>query len=160
MPNISDLLAKLTTAGAQIMNLPFQPASFGYDELNPNEAVVSEWGANSLYWFDPSTLNYLRNNSLVNGMTITLYNNQTFTSVTTSCSIHVRDTKTLSLTETVDYISLSSVRKIIVLNNGKTMAVTTQNAMSVTLFNVHSPSNYSYQVNISSIKMPYLISFF
>jgi hypothetical protein len=93
VPNITDLLTRLTNATSQIMNLPFQPASFGYDELNPNEAVVSAWSGNPLYWFDPSTMIYLRNTSLVTGLTIALYNNQTFTSVTASRSIHVRGHK-------------------------------------------------------------------
>jgi hypothetical protein len=158
MSNITDLLMRLINATQRILNLPFQPASFGYDELNSMEAVVSDWLGNSLYWFNPSNLTYLRNNSVVTNYTITLYKNQTFTSLTTK-SIQIRDTETLNLTASVNHSSLSKVRKIIFLNDGKTMVVPTQDNKSVTLFNVHSPVNYSLQVR-QSLKIIHPLSFF
>lgn len=149
MPNITELLMRLTNTTPIVMNLSFQPAALGYDEANPSEAAVTGWSQPILYFFNPITMTYLRNFTINGSPSLTLYNNQTFTAAENTAIIYIRDSQTNALLATIDYASLSQVRKIVFLNNRTTAVISTQKNNSLTCFDVNSPTNYTFQVNYS-----------
>ena len=146
MSNITELLLRLQTVTPVVMNLLFQPAALGYDEKNPNEAAVTGWGSPILYFFNPVTMTYLRNFTIISSYFLALYNNQTFTALGNTPLIYIRNSQTNNLLTNINYTSLTSVRKMIFLNNATTAVVSTQNNYSLTFFNVNSLTNFTIQV--------------
>jgi hypothetical protein len=147
MPNITELLIRLQNATPTVMNLTFQGGAIGYDPANPNEAAVAGFDQPYLYWFNPVTMTFLRNYSIGDSLTLTVYNNQTFTATDGNPSIFIRDSQTNNYLANITYPTLGEIRKVIFLNNGQTAVVSTQNNLSLTFFNVNSPTNYTMQVS-------------
>lgn len=147
MPNITDLLIRLQSAIPTVMNLTFQPGPLGYDETRPSEAAVAGWGVPILYWFNPLTMIFIQNVTIGITYSLAIYNNQTFTSTNGIPAILIRDSQTNNYLANVTYSTLAQVRKIVFLNNGQTAIVSTQNNMSLTVFNVSSPRSFTFQVD-------------
>ncbi|UJR38400.1 hypothetical protein I4U23_031069 [Adineta vaga] len=152
MPNITELLSRLKNTIAITIDLTFQPGGLNYDPNIPSEVAVVGWGSSPLFWFDPQNMTTIR--SVTNNvmLTITSYNNHTFTAVNGIPTIHIRDRQTNTYLGNISYPTLTQIRKIIFINDRKTMIVSTQDNRSLTLFNVHSLTNYTFQ---RFIELPY-----
>jgi hypothetical protein len=59
-PNFTEILIRLQSVIPTTINLTFSPGAFGYDENQPNEAVVIGMSSGNLYWSDPSSLTFLK----------------------------------------------------------------------------------------------------
>ena len=147
MPNITELLIRLQNNPSTTINLAFQPGSFGYDNANPSEAAVVGFGAPFLYWFNPMTATFLRNFSIPGSYSLTVYKNQTFTAVAGTPLINIRNSQTNDYLGNISYTSLDQVRKLAFINNDRTLVVSTQSHFSLTIFNINSATNYTFQVN-------------
>jgi hypothetical protein len=148
MPNITDLLNLLQNATPIIANLSFMPSAFGYDENIPNEiAIVGRLGA-YVYWFDAFNLTFLRSHWIQNtSLSVALRNNSIYTAVDQVSGINVYNTQTNNLTVNINNSILFSLRKYIFINNDQNMVVTAQTNKSLVIFNINSPTNYTFQVN-------------
>lgn len=146
MPNITELLNLLQNSVRFEMNLTFQPGAFGYDETNPSEIAVSGFNVGVLYWFDAVTMTQLRNFSINPSLFLTVYNNQTFVSTNGIPWIHIRDRLTNNYLANFTGSTLVSIRKFLFLDNGRTVVVSTQNNVSISFFDVNSPTSYTFQV--------------
>ncbi|CAF1302279.1 unnamed protein product [Adineta steineri] len=146
--NITELMDRLKTVTPTTINLTFKPAAFGYDSSIPSEAAVIGYDPGNLYWFNPLTTAFIRNSSIDTILTLALYENQTFTANNGISVINIRDKQTNNYINNVSYPSLGSVRKIIFINDGQTMIVSTQNNLSLTVFDINSPMNYTYREQI------------
>lgn len=148
MPNITELLIRLKTNTPTTINLAFQPGSFGYDKAKPFEAAVAGFGAPFLYWFNPITTASLRIFSIPAGSySLTVYKNQTFTAISGTPLINIRDSQTNNYLGNINYTSLNQVRKLVFINNDQTLVVPTQSYYSLTIFKINSSNNYIFQVD-------------
>jgi len=148
MPNITELLTRLQSAAPIIMNLPFNPAAFGYDPTDPYVAAVIGWDLPIIYWFNPFTMEFIRNSTGNASLTLALHNNRTFTALGGTPTVYIRDSQTSDYLAQFSYPSLEQVRKIIFINNGQTAIIPTQTNNTLTFFNVSSPLTFIYQVII------------
>jgi hypothetical protein len=146
-PNFTEILIRLQTVIPETINLTFSPGAFGYEENQPDEAMVIGMGTGDLYWFDPFNLTFIRSGSVWTALSIVLYNGSLFTSIGSIPTIYVLDSQTMTSITNITYPNLSETRKYMFLNDGKTMIATTQNNMSLSVFNVTSPTDYNFQVN-------------
>ena len=151
MPNMTDLLLRLKISTPFVVTLSFDPGSFGYDEANPNEAVVLGGSSGQLYWFSPIDMTSLRNQTSDNRDAIALHNHSIFTGKDGDPAIHVLDESNLAPVANIPCPSFWQLRKFIFLNNGQTIAVTTQFNQSVTFVNVQSSTQYNVQVRIITV---------
>jgi hypothetical protein len=149
--NITEILTRLQNAVPVTMNLTFQPAAFGYDRsAGSGEAAVNGWDLPIIYWFDPFTMEYIKNSTGNASLSLTLYDNLTFTALDGTPIVYLRDTHTNDYMGKISYPSLEQVRKIIFINNGETAIFSTPYNNTLTFFtvNVSSPLNYTFQVII------------
>ena len=147
MPNITELLNRLKAATPITISLGFQPSAFGYDPRKANETVVvGRFGAWA-YRFSVSPLTWIRNSSIVNtSFSVALHNNQIYAAADGVPSIKLYDDQTSDFLFSVDHPTLSAVRKMIFINNGQNMVVSSQGSQSLVIFDIHSPTNYTFQV--------------
>ena len=147
MPNITDLLDRLKNATPVIGNLPFEPSMIGYDQMKPNETAIIGRRGGFVYWFDPLTLNIYRNSSDLNSsLSFALYDNYIYTAVDGTPAVNVFSRLTNTLVFIINHATLSTLRKYIFINNGQNMVVTSQSSQCLTFFDVHSPTNVTFQV--------------
>ena len=146
MPNITELINRLKNTTPVVVPLSFAPGAFGYDETEPSEAVVMGLNSGDLYWFNPIDMTSLRNQTSDFREKIALHNHSIFTGNDGDPTIHVLDESNLAPVANITYPSLNQTRKFIFLNNGQTIAVTTQCNHSVTFINVQSSTQYTVQV--------------
>jgi hypothetical protein len=151
MPNMTELLNRLKNATPVVGNLPFEPSIMGYDEMKPNETAIIGRRGGFIYWFDPLTLNLIKNFSVVNtSLTFALRGDYTYTAMDGIPAINVFNRLTNTLVYSINHASLGILRKYIFINNGRNMVVTSQNTQSLAFFDVHSPTNVTFQVFTSS----------
>lgn len=147
MPNITELLIRLRNNTPTTINLGFQPGAFGYDKAKPFEAAVAGFGAPILYWFNPITTTSLRNFTIPNSYSLTVYKNQTLTAVPGIPLINIRDSQTNNYLGNISYRSLDQVRKLAFINHDQTLIVPTQNYFSLTVFNINTANHFAVQVD-------------
>lgn len=147
MSSISDLISRLKSATPIVVNLPFQPSSMSYEEQNPSEiALIGRHGA-WVYWLNASNLQFIRNNSIVNtSLTFAAYNQSIYTVVENSPLMTVYNRQSNAVITTVTHPTFSRVRKFIFTNDGRNMLFTAQDNNSIAIFDINSPTNYSFQV--------------
>ena len=150
MPNITELINRLKNATPIEIPLSFEPAAFGYDEADPNEAVVIGVNSGELSWFNPIDMTSLRSQTISASLAIALHNHSIFTAITGSPIVFILDQQTLTLSANITYPSLNQVRKFLFLNNGQTIVIPTQSAFSITFVDVQSPTQYTVQVTMVS----------
>ena len=148
--NITELINRLKSAAPTEVPLSFEAAAFGYDEANPNEAVVIGVNSGNLYWFNPIDMTFLRSQTIDSSLTIALHNHSILTGTDGTSVIYVLDDQTLASRASITYPSLDQVRKFIFLNNSQTIVVPTQSKKSVTFIDAQSPTQYTVQVGIAS----------
>ena len=157
MPNITELIDRLKNATPIVVPLSFTPSTFGYDEANPNEAVVIAGYAGDLYWFNPIDMSFLRSQTISFRETIAIHNNTILTGIDGDPNVHVLDKQTLAPLANITYPSLIQVRKFLFLNNGQTIVVPTQSNHSITFINVQSTTQCIVQVR-GILLLRYVIS--
>ena len=78
MPNITELIGRLTAATPINISLGFQPSAIGCDPTQPNEMVVAGRNRTWVYRFSLFPLSLIRNITIVNtSLSVALHNNQT-----------------------------------------------------------------------------------
>ena len=146
MPNITELIDRLKNATPFVVPLSSTPSTFGYDEANPNEAVVIAGYAGDLYWFNPIDMSFLRSQTISFRETIAIHNNTILTGIDGDPNVHVLDKQTLASWVNITYPNFWRFRKLIFVNNSQTIVVTAQYNQSITFINVQSPTQYNVQV--------------
>lgn len=147
MPDIHFLLQKLKDSKPIIKNLTFEPSAIAYDQRNLGEIAIIGRHGGWLYWFNSTNLNYLRNTSIVNSsLALAIVNNSIYTAIDNIPSIFIYDHQNHSLIHTVNHSSLLRVRKLIFTEKGDKMFVTAQANQSISVFNINSVTNYTFDV--------------
>jgi hypothetical protein len=124
MPNITELINRLKAATSTNISLGFQPSVFGYDPAKANETVVVGRNGAWTYRFGLSPLTWTRNTSIVNtSISVALHSNQIYTASDGVPSIKVYDDPTGVFLFSINHPTLSTVRKMIFINNGQNMVV-------------------------------------
>ena len=156
MRNITELIDRLRNTTPIQVPLSFEATAFGYDEANPNEAVVIGVGSGNLYWFNPIDMSFIQNQAVSTSLTVTLHNHSIFTGRDGTPVVYMLDARTLNQSAAISYSSFNQVRKFIFLNSSQTIAVPTQTSHSVTFIDIQSPTQYTVQVGIAST-LPFII---
>ena len=147
VPNITELLIRLQNVTPNVINLPFQPSAFGYDDNAPHEAAVIGYSQGTIYWFNPINFTLLRNASVWTSLSLALYRDSVFTSKDGTPAINVLDKQANQQIINITHASLSQTRKYIFLNNGQTMIATGQSYNALVVFNNNGGTNYTFQVS-------------
>ena len=148
MPNITELISRLMNTTPTVVALSFTLAAIGYDEARPDRAVVIGWDTGDLYWFNPWNMSFIKNQTINGRQAIALQNNSIFSADNTSKSVIVLNEQTLAGVANITYPSLSKVRKILFMNDSRTIMVTTKDNKSVTFLDMISPSQFNIRVSI------------
>ena len=148
MPNITELVNRLKNTTPTVVPLSKELITLGYDEVRPDRAVAIGWNTGDLYWFNPINMSHIKNQTINGHRTIALQNNSIFTAIDYTAKVTVFADPTLSSVANASYRSLQRVRKLIFLNNSRTIVATTQDNKSVTLLDVSSPTQYTVQVRV------------
>ena len=133
-----------------VRGLKLSPTSdlsvLGYGLVKANETMVVGRNGAWMYRFGLSPLTWTRNTSIVNkSLSIALRNNRIYTASDGVPSIKVYDGQTSHFLFSINHPTLTKVRKMIFINNGQNMVVTTQDAQSLIVFDIHSSTNYTVQ---------------
>ena len=148
MPNITELIGRLKAATPTNISLEFQPSVFGYDPTQPNGTVVIGRSNAWMYRFSLFPLSLAQNITTINtSLNVALHNNQTLVAFDGVPSVKFYDAQTSNFLFSVNHPTLSAVRKMIFINDGQNMVVSAQGNQSLAIFDIHSPTNYTFQVS-------------
>ena len=146
MPNITELVNRLKNATPVVISLSFLAGAIGYDENIPNRAVVAGHSPGSAHSFNPIDMTSIRNETVNTSNGIALHNGLVFTGVDGEPTVYALEQITLDRVANVTYPSLKQIRKFLFLASSQTIMVTTQVNQSVTMLDIHSPTEYTVKV--------------